>query len=136
MPVAVSIKKNGAYAPSASAAIKVKQNGVYGDFLGVKVKGNGAYGNVGVAPSNTTPPVIAGTGAVGSTLTCTPGTWSGAPAPTKSYQWLRDGTVISGATGLTYLLVAGDAGANIAVRETASNVVGSANVVSNAIAVV
>ena len=55
-------------------------------------------------PVNLVPPTIAGTGAVGSTLTATPGLWAfdaAGPAPVLGVQWLRDGLAIPGATGLT-----------------------------------
>ena len=48
-----------------------------------------AAGASGAAPSNTSSPSIFGTPAVGATLTAHPGTWTGAPAPTFSYQWQR-----------------------------------------------
>ena len=40
----------------------------------------------GTAPANTVPPSISGTFKEGSTLTAAPGTWSGSPAPTFTYQ--------------------------------------------------
>src|ERR1700756_111858 len=43
----------------------------------------------GTAPKNTSPPTISGTTQAGSTLTASPGSWSGTPAPTFSYQWER-----------------------------------------------
>src|SRR5438067_4385661 len=42
------------------------------------------------APVNTRPPEASGTPAVGETLTCSPGTWSGNPAPVLTYRWVRD----------------------------------------------
>lgn len=44
----------------------------------------------------------------GSTLTATPGSWDGFPAPTITYQWYRGATPIGGATGLTYDTVEAD----------------------------
>jgi len=64
-------------------------------------------------------PTISGTAKVGSTLTAKPSTWS--PAPTKfTYQWLRNGTAISGATKATYKLTAADAGKKITVQVAGS----------------
>lgn len=70
-------------------------------------------------PTNSVLPVITGTTTVGQTLTVTPGTWSNTPDLT--YQWLRDGAVITGETGATYLLDAADEGAAISVSEVAVN---------------
>ncbi|RWR35010.1 SGNH/GDSL hydrolase family protein [Sinirhodobacter populi] len=83
------------------------------------------------APTNLTAPSISGTPTVGQALTATEGTWTGGPIVTL--QWLRNGAAISGATGLTYLLIAADAGANISVRATASNAGGSATSTSTAV---
>jgi hypothetical protein len=41
------------------------------------------------APQNTVPPTIAGIPSLGQTLTVSPGTWTGDPAPTFTYQWVR-----------------------------------------------
>lgn len=41
----------------------------------------------GTSPAATSLPTIQGTPAVGSTLTASPGTWSGTPAPSFSLQW-------------------------------------------------
>ena len=41
------------------------------------------------APSNSAPPLISGTPAVGQVLTTSNGTWAGFPAPTFTYQWNR-----------------------------------------------
>lgn len=82
------------------------------------------------APSNTAVPTITGTAQEGQTLTATPGTWDGEPAPDLSYQWYRDtGTeeAIDGETETTYLVAAEDVGATIFVRETAVNASGTAS---------
>jgi len=63
-------------------------------------------------------PTVSGTPKVGSTLTAGAGAWSPAPT-TLSYQWMRGGTAIAGATSSTYRLVAADAGATITVTATA-----------------
>ena len=62
---------------------------------------------------------IAGTPAVGSTLTANPGTWSPAGA-TFTYVWLRGGAPISGATSSTYVVGLADVGAAISVTVTGS----------------
>ena len=65
-------------------------------------------------------------------MTRVPGTWSGTQPITFAYQWRRCDAAgancanISGANATTYAVVAGDLGATIRVRETASNSVGSA----------
>lgn len=48
-----------------------------------------------------------GGSAVGQTLTSTPPTWNQTDVQT-SYQWLRNGQAIGGATGATYVLTTGD----------------------------
>ena len=55
------------------------------------------------------PPSVTGTPAVGQLLTCTDGgQWKG--NPTFTYQWLRNGSEIPGATNSTYTTVAEDKG--------------------------
>lgn len=64
-------------------------------------------------------PTITGTPAVQQTLTAVAGGWS--PAPTAiTYQWLRHGVPIAGATQAAYRVGAGDAGAALTVRVTAN----------------
>lgn len=57
-------------------------------------------------PVNVTPPVISGDTEVGSTLTCTPGTWT--ELVSSTFQWYVDGVAISGETSLTYITQASD----------------------------
>jgi hypothetical protein len=99
----------------------------------------GGGGSVSV-PSNTGVPVISGTPTVGLTLTCTTGTWSGSPT-SFAYQWNRNGTAITGATGTgynaaSYTLQSADLGDAITVTVTASNSAGSASATSAATATV
>jgi hypothetical protein len=85
----------------------------------------------GTAPKNTAPPTISGTPQSGSTLTVSPGSWSGTPAPTFSYQWQRCvGTgggcaSISGATSTTYTAGSADVGHTLLAEVTAKNTTGS-----------
>jgi hypothetical protein len=67
----------------------------------------------------TTAPSLAGTALVGQTLTASPGRFTPAGA-TPSYQWLRGGVAISGATARTYTLRPADVGHRVAVRVTIS----------------
>ncbi len=63
-------------------------------------------------------PTISGTAKVGSTLTAAAGDW--AADASLTYQWLREGAVIAGATASTYTPVAADSGKNVSVRVTGS----------------
>ena len=68
-------------------------------------------------PVNSVLPAITGTKTVGQTLTCSTGTWS--KSPSYTYQWLRDGQPVAGATASTRVLAAGDAGKLMSCRVTA-----------------
>jgi len=54
-------------------------------------------------------------------LACSTGTWSGSTPQSYTYQWLRNGVSISGATGSGYLLAESDAGQQFACTVTATN---------------
>ena len=75
----------------------------------------------GSGPVNTKAPEVSGTAKVGETLSCSTGTWSGVPAPTFTYQWLRDGGEIATATLSTYKVVAADEGHSLSCKVTATN---------------
>jgi len=99
-----------------------------------------AVGNAGtpanpVAPQPPTPgaPSITTTFLPGQVLSCDPNAagWSG--APTFSYQWLRDGAAIAGATAPAYTIVDADAGHVLACRVTGTNAGGSAAIVTTAV---
>ena len=78
---------------------------------------NAINGGQAAAPLASTPVVIAGSGFQGSTLTLSPPVWDiGGVATT--YQWFRDTSSISGATGTTYVVAAADLGKDITVRAT------------------
>jgi hypothetical protein len=99
------------------------------------------------APANTAEPTITGSPAQGQTLSATAGTWTGTPAPTFAYQWLRcppsggasdgsDCATIDGATTASYVVAAGDVGFRLRVKVTATNSDGQKAAVSNATAAV
>jgi putative cell wall-binding protein/peptidoglycan/xylan/chitin deacetylase (PgdA/CDA1 family) len=73
------------------------------------------------APTPTVPgvPTITGTAQVGQVLTANPGTWT-PPATAYTYQWLRNGAAITGATNATYTPVAADVGTTLTVRVSAT----------------
>jgi hypothetical protein len=77
------------------------------------------------APAISGVPTISGTEEVGQTLTATPASVTGTPTPTRLGQWLRNGTAIAGATGLTRLLTEADEGAVISWRQTETNPLGT-----------
>ena len=87
------------------------------------------------APSNVTPPIIAGLPAVGHTLVAASGTWKGGSG-SFSYQWLRcnasgaNCTDLPGATAQSYTVTSSDVGSALSVRVRASNNVGSASATS------
>jgi len=92
-------------------------------------------GENAIIPLNTIAPVVSGTNTVGSLLTTTNGSWSGSLPITYTYQWLRNGLNISGATSSTYTLVTADTSNVVSCRVTATNSVGSANATSNSLTI-
>jgi hypothetical protein len=92
-----------------------------------------SYGSL---PVNTVAPVVSGTATFGQTLTTTNGTWTGAPAPTFTYQWQRGVSNIGGATSSTYVVQAADALNTLRCVVTATNPLGSVSANSNNTAVV
>ena len=80
-------------------------------------------------------PTINGTAQVGETLTANTTGISDADGLANAsftYQWLADDTAISGATGSTYTLVAGDAGKAIKVRVSFTDDAGNAETLTSA----
>lgn len=81
-------------------------------------------------PVNSVAPAITGTATVGQTLSLSTGTWSNTPdAYTRI--WKRNGVVIAGATGATYVLTEADTGAVISGSVKATNLGVSAVANSN-----
>lgn len=87
-----------------------------------------SYGSL---PVNTVAPAVTGTPAVGSTLTTTNGTWTGAPTPSFTYKWQRSTVDISGQTASTYVVQAADAGLSVRCVVTATNSLGAVSANSN-----
>ena len=134
--------RNGAVIGGATSITYVTQLADVGQQITCRVTGTNSVGSVSAIsnvitvtslPSNTIAPVISGNPVAGSTLTTTNGTWTGFPAPTFTYQWLRNGVVIGGATNTTYVTQLTDVGQQITCRVTGTNSVGSVNAISNII---
>ena len=89
-------------------------------------------------PSNsaaTGAPTIGGTAQVGKSLTASTSDISDADGLANAsftYQWLADDTAISGATGSTYTLVAGDVGKSIKVTVSFTDDAGNAETLTSA----
>ncbi len=87
------------------------------------------------APANTGPPVVSGTPTVGDTLSCSSGSWTGHPAPTFTYEWLRDGIPIPGATASSYVAQSADEGRSVACEVFAKNAAGKKRATSASVVV-
>lgn len=86
-------------------------------------------------PGNTIPPTAGATNlsvAGGGVCSCNTGTWVGSPTG-YTYQWLRDGVAIAGATTNSHPLVAADIGHMLSCQVVGTNAVGHSTVVSNTI---
>jgi hypothetical protein len=129
-----------------------------GSTVGYTVRAYDAAGNLGAAsnaftvtipsptpppppgdtpPTNLTVPAITGTMQQGSTVTATPGTWSGTAPMTFTFRWLRCERTgfcreIAGATGSSLRLAAREVNRTVRVVVTASNAAGSAAATSSA----
>ncbi|MHB1809389.1 MAG: MSCRAMM family protein [Solirubrobacteraceae bacterium] len=87
-----------------------------------------------VAPANTAAPTATGAATVGSTLTCSQGTWAHEPL-FLTYQWLANGTPIGGQIGTTYAIQVANQGQSISCDVLAGNGAGVTSATSNAVAV-
>lgn len=86
------------------------------------------------APAGTGPPEIAGAPSVGRSFSCSQGSWTGDQL-TFSYQWLRDGAPIGGATSTTYTVASADAGHQLACQVTGSNAKGAVSQTSSPVSI-
>ena len=134
--------RNGVVIGGATSIMYATQLSDVGQPITCRVTGTNSVGSVDAisnvitptsAPVNATPPSISGSPLVGSTLTTTNGTWIGFPAPTFTYQWLRNGVVIVGATIITYVTRVADVGQQITCRVRGTNILGFSEEVSNII---
>lgn len=132
-------KRNGANIGGATASSYTLVSGDVGQSVTVTVTASNTAGSASATsaaitpsaappvspPVNTVAPVITGTLAAGTAATCSTGTWTGSPTG-YTYQWLRSGVAISGATSASYTLTALDVGASkVSCSVTATNSGGS-----------
>jgi len=91
------------------------------------------------APTNTLPPTVATLSGLqpspGQTLIASPGTWTGSPAPTFSYEWYECdynglNCVDTGQSGDTYTLANSDYANDLEALVTASNTAGNVSLMS------
>ncbi|HTU97076.1 MAG TPA: choice-of-anchor Q domain-containing protein [Solirubrobacteraceae bacterium] len=85
------------------------------------------------APSNVAAPAITGPTALGGTLTCSPGTWTGDGTLAFSDQWRRGTTAL--ASGPAHTVVAADQGQSLSCVVTASSAYGAGSATSAAVTV-
>lgn len=95
--------------------VRVTATAADGTPLGTRASNNIA--DIYPAPMSSGAPVIAGTPTQWNTLSVNTGTWSPTPS-SMSYQWLRDGKKIKGATGPAFIVRTKDRGHKISVRVT------------------
>ena len=124
-------RSGGADVPGATAPTYVVRPGDVGNLIqcyvtatnGTSTSSQFSNGVVGrdaqpplpVALANTGLPSVSGKFVVGKKLSATAGSWSTSPS-TVTYQWLRNGKPIGGATGASYKLVGKDKGKKISVQ--------------------
>jgi poly(3-hydroxybutyrate) depolymerase len=89
------------------------------DFMSQFSRNSDGSVNTTEAPIATVAPEVTGSLDVGTRATATPGSWN-IEGLTYSYQWLRNGEPIVGATKATYTVRASDQGAALSVRVAAS----------------
>jgi 5-hydroxyisourate hydrolase-like protein (transthyretin family) len=88
----------------------------------------------GPKPASLVAPSLTGNPAVGLTLTCSTGGWSGSPT-SYTYVWRRDGVQIPGESGNSHVVSAADQGHSLTCEVTATNSNGSTGAGSNAMQV-
>ena len=135
--------RDGANIAGATSSTYVVVAGDLGHAISCKVTATNSFGStpatsnavlIVAVPVNTVAPAITGTATVGSTLSCSQGTWTNSPT-SYAYQWLQNGVNISGATASSYVVVTGDAGTSIRCTVTATNATASGSATSNALAI-
>jgi Carboxypeptidase regulatory-like domain len=110
--------------PSGASSIAVSAGATSGDVDAAMQPTSGE------PPRNLQQPTVSGDATVGDVLECSSGSWAGAPAPSFTYNWLRNGNANVG-SGNAYRVQQADEGSSLRCEVTAENSVGSASVLSN-----
>ncbi|WP_205699377.1 Calx-beta domain-containing protein [Conexibacter sp. SYSU D00693] len=88
------------------------------------------------APINTGAPTLSpAAGGVGTTFTCSQGTWSGGPTQFR-FAWKRGEDYLAGQSGSTYVAVQADVGKPLTCEVTGSNAFGSDSALSTSATVI
>jgi hypothetical protein len=95
------------------------------NVISFEIRGLEPVAPLPVAPVLVAAPALAGSGRIGDEHRLEAGTWSGEPAPTLAFQWLRGDAAIAGASTVTYVPVPADDGQDLRGRVTATNAAGS-----------
>ena len=121
---------------TSNSYVVVSQDVGYAIYCRVRASNSGGYGDsssnsvaIISVPVNTGLPIVSGTPSVAGVLSVSTGVWL--HSPTHTYQWLRNGSVISGAVSNTYTVQAEDQGQQISAQVTGTNAAGSASATSN-----
>lgn len=101
-------------------SLTVKVTGTKEGWAAGTVDSNAVAPVVGDPITPTVQPTVAGSAALGRTLTASPGTWGTGAAPVVTYQWLRNRQPIPSATSPTYAVTAADLGSTVSVLVTAT----------------
>lgn len=129
MQVKMQWQANGVDIAGATGSTYTPKAADFGKKITLKVTGSRS-GYATVAKSNTSTavtagnlqggyPVLNGSFKVGGTVTVSPGYWGeGSVTPKFTYQWLRDGVAIPGATAAAYKPVSADKGKGLTVKVT------------------
>jgi len=87
---------------------------------------NGGAPPVPAPPVNIEAPLLSGTGAVESTVTCSSGVWTGSPTPTYTYIFYVDGVEEQNSSSNEFFVRESYDGLTITAEVTATNTEGSA----------
>ena len=123
----VTLYWRGSYSPSEAELVKVASP----DPIDIGT----IFLPLAEIPVSALPPTISGDPQVGQTLTCSAGLFDGVPPPAFSYQWLRDGLAIAGATASDYTVQAADQGDSLVCEVTATNSAGRQAATSASVAI-